>query len=124
MAVDRTTIYTGDSFPVSYECRRPDPDGGMGGSFGLPDEPDEARAELKNRAGEAVELGGAGVFVVPAEIIPKTGNTVQDRGAIINFTVQPIFTQEAGDFTLYITGVFADGAILTEERRFKVKAKR
>jgi hypothetical protein len=96
----------------------------MGGSFGLPDTPIDARAEVKRRDGTSVPLGGAGVYVVTAEIIPQTGSLVSDRGAIINFTVAPTFTTTAGDFTLYITGIFDDGAILTEERRFKVREKR
>ena len=124
MPVDRTTIYVGDSFPVSYECRRPDPDGGMGASYGLPDTPIAAQAEVINRAGESIPLGGVGVTVVPAEVVAQEGNAVGDRGALINFTVAPEFTQTAGDYTLYITGIFSDGAILTEERRFKVKDKR
>lgn len=114
----------GDSFPVSYECRRPDPDAGMGGSFGLPDTPIDARAEVKRRDGTSLELGGAGVYVVTAEIVPQTGTSVSDRGGVINYTVAPIFTQVAGDYTLYITGIFSDGAVLTEERRFKVREKR
>lgn len=124
MPADRTTIYVGDSFPVSYECRRPDPSGGLGGSFGLPDEPIDARAEVKRRDGTSVALGGTGVFVVTPDIIPKTGTTASDRGALINYIVLPIHTQIAGDYTLYITGIFEDGAILTEERRFKVREKR
>src|SRR5688500_9091413 len=124
MPVDRTTIYVGDSFPVSYECRRPDPDGNMGGSYGLPDTPIDAKAEVLRRDGTQVELGGVGVPIVTAEIIEQTGPLVNDRGGLINFTVQPMFTQEAGDYTLYITGIFDDGAILTGERRFKVRAKR
>ena len=124
MPVDRTTIYEGDSFPVSYECRRPDPDGGLGGSYGLPDTPIDARAEVKRRDGTSLELGGPGIYVVTPEIIPQLGPSVNDRGGLINFTVAPAFTQEAGDYTLYITGIFDDGAILTEERRFKVRAKK
>lgn len=124
MPADRTTIYVGDSFPVSYECRRPNPDDGMGGTYGLPDTPIDARVEVKQRDGTSLELGGSGVYVVTAEIIPQTGITSNDRGGLINYTVPPAFTQEAGDFTLYLTGIFADGAILTENRRFKVRAKR
>lgn len=124
MPVDRTTIYVGDSFPVSYECRRPDPDGGMGGSYGLPDTPIDGRVQLIRRDGTIIEIGGAGVTTVTPEIIPQVGVGVNDRGGLINYTVPPIFTQDAGDYTLYITGIFDDGAILTEERRFKVRAKR
>jgi hypothetical protein len=124
MPTDRTTIYVGDSFPVSYECRRPDPDDGMGGSYGLPDTPIDARVEIKLRDGTSLPLGGEGVYVVTAEIIPQTGSGPNDRGALINYTVPPAFTQEAGDFTLYMTGIFADGAILSENRRYKVRVKR
>jgi hypothetical protein len=124
MPVDRTTIYVGDSFPVSYECRRPDPDGGMGGSYGLPDTPIDGRVQLIRRDGTIIEIGGAGVTTVTPEIVPQVGTGVNDRGGLINYTVPPIFTQDAGDYTLYITGIFDDGAILTEERRFKVRAKR
>jgi len=124
MPVDRTTIYVGDSFPVSYECRRPDPNGNVGGSYGLPDTPIDARAEVKRRDGTSVELGGTGVYVVTPEIIPQTGTGTSDLGGLINFTVAPAFTQTAGDYTLYITGIFEDGAILTEERRYKVRDKR
>ena len=124
MPVDRTTIYVGDSFPVSYECRRPDPNGVVGGAYGLPDTPIDARAEVKRRDGTSLELGGAGVYTATPEIVAQTGTTSADRGGLINFTVAPTFTQEAGDFTLYITGIFSDGAILTEERRYKVRAKK
>lgn len=105
---------------MAYECRQPDEDDPRN-TGGLPATPDSAYVRLLNRqTGEFVEIGGVGDDTVPAQIDPATGTTARDKGAIIRYTLPAEFTAQAGDFTLLTTAVFADGAVLTEDRIFKV----
>jgi hypothetical protein len=117
---ERDRIYPNDTLPVAYETRMPDPDNEHN-IDGLPAEPLEAYARLYDRqAGVFLELGGPGEETAPCAIEPKTGTLSPDKGAIVSFVVTSEFTETPGDFTLLITSVFADGAILTEDRIYKV----
>ena len=117
-------IFPGDTLPIAYECRKPDPDNDRN-TAGLPATPDSAYVRLLNRqTGIFVEIGGPGDDTVDAEITPATGTSYMDKGAIVRYTLPSTYTQEPGDYTLYMTAVFADGAILTEDRLFKVNEYR
>jgi hypothetical protein len=116
---EREKIFPGDTFPVSYECRMPDPDDNRN-TYGLPAEPESGFARLKNDQDEFLELGGPGSIIGAVEIVPKTGQTEHDKGALINYTVSEDFTQTPGDYVLYITAVYENGIVRTEDRRYKV----
>lgn len=116
---EREKIFPGDTLPVEYECRLPDPTDNRN-SEGLPAQPDEAFARLMNQEGDMLEVGGPGSIIAPVEIVPKTGDTARDTGALLRFTVSEDFTQEPGDFTLYITAVYGNGVVRTEDKKFKV----
>lgn len=113
-------IFPGDTFPVAFECRQPDTENPRNVS-GLPDQPILAHVRVLNKqAGEFLALGGVGVEEASAVIEPKTGDLMADKGAIIRYTVDSAFTQTPGDFVLLMTAEFSDGAILTEDRQYKV----
>lgn len=117
---DKEKIFVGDTFPVAYEMRKPDTVDTRN-TLGLPAQPSSAYARLYDRQiGDFLPIGGTGVFQVPVTIEPKTGDLKTDRGAILKYTVPTTFTQNPGTYTLWITAVFADGAILTEDRPFQV----
>ena len=87
----------------------------------MPAQPTSAFARLYDRqTGAFVAIGGPGDFEVPATIDPKTGDLATDKGAILRYTLPGTFTQSEGTFTLFITAIFADGAILTEDRPFQI----
>lgn len=67
-----------------------------------------------------LDLGGPGSVIAPVEVVAKTGDTARDTGALLRFTVSEDFTQEPGDFTLYITAVYGNGVVRTEDKKFKV----
>jgi hypothetical protein len=119
MATEREKIFPGDTLPVSYECRLPDPADNRN-TYGLPAEPSDAFARLKDQDDVFLELGGPGSITGPVEIIPPTGTTSRDTGALLNYTVNEDFTQEPGDYTLYITAIYPNGTVRTEDRRFKI----
>jgi hypothetical protein len=97
----------------------PDPDDNRN-TYGLPAEPESGFARLKNDQDEFLELGGPGSIIGAVEIVPKTGQTEHDKGALINYTVSEDFTQTPGDYVLYITAVYENGIVRTEDRRYKV----
>jgi hypothetical protein len=104
-------VYTGDTLPVAYECRQPDPDDPTN-SEGIPAIPISAKARLLSRStGTFVELGGTGVTEVDADI----------EGNIVRYTVPSAFTLIPSDYLLYVTVTFADGNKLTEDQKFKVQ---
>ncbi len=110
--------------PIAYECRKPDPDNDRN-TAGLPATPSSATVRLLNRqTGVFVDIGGAGDDTVDATIEAATGSTWQDKGAIVRYTLPSTFTTEPGDYALYVTAVFPDGAILTEDRLFKINEYR
>lgn len=120
MAGERERIFPGDTLPVTYECRKPNPDD-RDDSRGLPATPDSAFVRLFNRqTGEFVDIGGPGDTTAPATITPATGAEPENVGALVSYTVGSEFTQEPGDYALMITSVFPGGAILTEDKIFKI----
>lgn len=113
-------IFPGDTLPIAYECRRPDV-ANYRNTIGLPDQPVSATVRILNKqTGEFIDIDGVGVTVAPCTITPKTGTESTDTGAIVRYTVEADLTQTPGDYTLLMTAVFADGAILTEDKRYKV----
>lgn len=118
---DIEKIFQGDTLPVSYECRRPDPDDPIRYSGGWPATPVSAYARVRDTLSEVfLEIGGPGVITAPCTIEPATGSSRNDRGALVNFVVSSEFTQVPGTYVLYITAEFSDGAILTEDRKYRV----
>jgi hypothetical protein len=107
---DKIEVWQGDTVPVAYECREPDPDDPHN-TEGILVEPASATARLYDRSeGEFMDLGGVGDITADATV----------DGAVIRYTVPSAFTQTPGDYVLYITAQFSDGNTLTEERRIKV----
>lgn len=114
MAVDkRDKIFPEDALPVAYECRVIDVD--SGNSYGEPAEPIEAYARILDKTTGEFMLLSSDIYG-PVEIVPKTSTT----GAILKYTVTSDFTVVPGDYTIFITAVYADGTITTEDRDFKV----
>lgn len=115
---EKDKIYLGDTYTAVYEVRKRAPNDDF---RGLPLGVVSAFARLKNLfEGTDIELGGPGVFEDPCTITPPTGATVNDTGAIVSYTVDSAFTDTIGTYTLFITGIFADGTRLTENRKFSV----
>jgi hypothetical protein len=105
---------------VSFEARKTDPDN-QDLSYGLPASVVSATAKmLDSTLGTFIDLGGLGVKEVPCSIVPPTGETVSDTGAIISFLLSPPFTATPGDYVLFIRCIFDNGVILTEDRKVKV----
>ena len=120
-------IYQGDTFPVKYECRKPNLEDTRD-SRGLPATPISASIRVYDSINSAfLELGGPGVYDVDAEITAATGTDAGDLGAMVTYTLPATFTQVSGDYTLFLTAEFADSptnVILTENRRYKVEEYR
>jgi len=115
----RDKIFPGDTLPVEYELRKPDP-AYPNDAHGIPATVLYAFARLMDESGEYVPLGGGGTIPAAADVTPPTGTTASDTGSIVRFVVTDDFTQTPGRFTLYVTAEFADGSRLTEDRKFTV----
>jgi hypothetical protein len=117
-------IYPGDTLPVAYECRMPDEDN-PNNSNGLPATPTIAVARVFNSTvGEFLEIGGPGVFEDAVAIEAQEGNGQYDKGGVLRYTVDSVFTVDPGDYTLFITATFANGVKLTENRKYKIEEYR
>lgn len=117
-------IYSGDTLPVAYECRKPNEDD-PNDSRGLPVTPISAIARVFNSTlGLFLEIGGVGVDFEPCTIEVQEGLTASDRGGVVRYTVEAVNTMEPGDYTLFITSTFGDGNVLTENRRYKIEEYR
>lgn len=117
---ERERIFQGDTLPIVYETRKPNPDDPRD-SRGLPVTPSSAVARLFDRQGQTfLPVGGGTVITAACTIEPQTGPEEQDRGALVSYTVPAQFTAVPGDYSLYITATFPDGAVLTEDRQFKI----
>ena len=114
MAVDkRDRIYPEDAFNVVYETRVIEDT--ESSSYGVPAQPIEGYARILDKTtGQWLVLGTDEYGTV--EIDPMTSS----RGALIKFRVTPIITANPGDYTIFMTAVFADGTVQTEDRDFKV----
>lgn len=114
MAVDkRDRIFPEDALPIVYECRVVDAD--SGDSYGEPAQPIEAYARILDKStGEFLMLGADIYGVVTIEPMTAT------RGALVKYTIGSDVTSTSGDYTIYITTVYNDGTITTEDRDFKV----
>jgi len=113
----REKIYPGDSYLMSVEARKTDPDNPHD-SRGIPADVLSAVARvLDSLTGEFVDIGGPGITVVDAQVVPMAGDT----GAIVSYLFPDDFTQEAGSFKIFLRcffNEFVDGEqiILTEDR--------
>ncbi len=116
---ERDKIFPGDTLPVEYEMRKPDPDS-PNDAHGLPANARNAYVRLMDETGTFIPLGAAGALSAPAEITPATGTTRNDTGSIIRYVLGDTFTQTPGRYTLYTTAEFADGSRLTEDRKFTI----
>lgn len=117
----KTRIFTGDTFNIIEEHRIPDPTANPANmNRGVPGSVQTATVQVWSlQAGTYLALGGTGVTVVPATITPKTSTV----GALIEYTVPSSFTQNTGDYSLFLTLTF-DGEVKTIRYRYKVLAKR
>ena len=120
MPIEKEKIFQGDTLPVALECRKPNPDD-PNDSRGLPATPTSATARVYDSLNEVfLFIGGGTDDTADCTIVAQTGIDPDDKGAIVSYTVPSAFTAEAGDYKLFITAVFPDGAILTEDKAFKV----
>lgn len=116
----REGIFPGDTLPVAFECRQPDPTDPIHQDRGIPATPDTAFVRVKDQDDVWLELGGVGVTTVSMTITPATGITARDTGAIISYTLSSTFTQIPGNFTMYITAIFNGDLIRTVDKKFRV----
>jgi len=107
----KSRVFTGDSFPVTYECRKPDPDD-PNNPKGIPAYPTSGYARVVQTDAavpDFLPIGGPGVFQAPASI----------DGNIISYTFPETFTLP-GTYKIFVTAVFPGGSTLTEDRILKV----
>jgi len=116
----REGIFIGDTLPVAYECRRPDPIDPLHYQNGVPATPISATVKVIDQDETWLPLGGPGTTEADMEITPATGVTRQDTGAIIKYTLPSSFTVVEGNYTMFITATFDNGVILTEDKKFRV----
>lgn len=116
----REQIFPGDTLPVAFECRKPDPDDPIHQDRGLPTTPLSAFVRVKDQDDEWMEIGGPGSTTAPATIVPQTGVTSRDTGAIVKYTLGESFTQTPGNYTLFLTAEFEDDIVLTEDKKYRV----
>lgn len=116
MAVDKKDrIYPGDSLPLVYECQLATPDG-----YQVPATPLSAFARILNKnTGDFLIIGPVGVSGNPEAAVTITPETA-GRGAILTYIVSDEVTNVAGNYKVFITAVFADGTVLTEDRDIRV----
>lgn len=116
----KQNIFIGDTFTALLECRQPDLDDPRNNK-GLPATPVIATAKIRNKFDEVfLPIGGPGVFEDTVPITPQTGNTTNDRGAFLKYTVDTAFTTTTGDYVLFITAEYLDGEVVTEDIRYKI----
>lgn len=109
----------GDNPTLLFESREPDPYR-FEDPDGLPANPINAYYKLYNRTDAELFItttgfdtfGEAGGYVT---IEPH--NEAEDRGAIIRLKFDPEVSALPGAYTLYLTSVFADGSIITDNYR-------
>jgi hypothetical protein len=123
-ANSKVKIFVGDTFTKSFEHRTADL-ANISNARGLPGVVDNAVAMVYDVSNAVyLPIGGVGVFEEAATIIPRTGSTDRDVGTIISYTVQPIWTALAGDYSLLITFTHEDGQITTLKYRFRTTEKK
>lgn len=104
-------VFTGDSYPMAYECRKPDPDDPYNPK-GIPAYPISGYARVVQTDAvtpDFLPIGGPGVFQAPATI----------DGNIISYVFPEEFTLP-GTYKIFLTAVFPGGSTLTEDRQLKV----
>lgn len=116
MPVDRRDkIFPNDSLVLIYECRMSLVSDTI--SFGQPVDPVSAFVRILDKeTGTFIPLGNNDETELPLAIIPQSG----DQGALLKYTIGSDVTNKVGDYTAYVTAIFADGTRLTEDRDFKV----
>ena len=113
-------IMPGDTYPVKFEARKPDPTN-IHDSYGLPQTATSASVQLYDATGGAfIEIGGTGITTVFATVTAPTGSTSSDTGSVITYTLPSAFTAVPGDYVLFVTVTLVDGNKKTEDIRFKV----
>ena len=116
----RINIFPGDTLAIAFECRKPDTLDPLEYQRGQPVTPDSAYVRVKDQDDVWFELGGVGIEEAPMTIVPQTGNTYSDTGAIIKYTLPAIWTLVPGNYTIFATATFSDGLIRTEDKKFRV----
>lgn len=113
----KINIYVGDSFAVLYEIRQLNPNNKMQPE-GVPADPLTAFVRCKNDSSDELFL----LTGTEAEAPMLVELATADRGAYISYTLPPTFTDTPGNYELFVTATFADGDVVTQNRRFTVKA--
>ena len=116
MAVDKKDrIFPGDSLVLTYECQLATVDG-----YQTPATPIDAYARVMSKGTGLFLLigsvGTSGFPQVPVTITPAASG----RGAILTYIISDDITDTAGNYKVFITAVFPDGTILTEDRDIRV----
>lgn len=116
----KENIFPNDTFTVMFEGRKPDLTT-LSDSYGLPATIVSGTARLYDSlAGLFVEIGGTGITTLPVTVAAPSGTLRSDRGSIVTFTLPQAFTALPNTYTLYITMIFDDGNVRTEDIKLKV----
>jgi hypothetical protein len=120
---ERETFFINDRPIMVYECRRPsttafnDPDG-------LPAQPTDAEIRIYNTTnGDFVEVDGSDVIGLGPEgsaLYMTEMDETEDRGALLYVKLPDEMASVSGNYTVYITTVYADGLRITHDQRVQI----
>lgn len=124
---DRETFFQNDIPIIVYEARRPNP-AVFSDPDGVPAQPTDVEARFYSGTdgafvlvdgSDVVHLGaeGSNLYMVPMD-------EEEDRGALIYVKVPLDVTENNGNYTLYLTTIYADGLRITHDERVQISEYR